>query len=757
MALMTGPVSSYVMAKVNVNDNDNETKAIAVMNDEAAKTELATMTSDEPSEKSLEVAIKAVKSKINIPKEYSDFNYYYYGSNAYSDICWNLNWRKPQDYSYIDVSLDKDLNFLSFSTYNYANKNKDIPTYLKSELQDKAKAFIKKIAPDIYSKIDFVSANYDGVYSNTYSYYFQRKEKNIVFPDNSVTVSVDSASGEIRSASIVWQRAAKIPSGEAKLSKEEAARIIGKNLNMKLTYKTDYYRPYDYGNENVKKAFLVYEPDQSYISIDANTGEVYLTRSEWVERDFMGGAEKDSAKAEEAVTGDAQQLTDEEMAKIRELENLISKDKAIEAVISNSYLYIDKNLLAYTATLNQSYNTKAKEGSYVWNITLRDNRPINYNKDEDHYRAYAYATVDAKTGKILSFNSSIKNNYDYSTGRWNPVEIKYDRAYGQKILEKFLNSQVKSRFSKTKLAEQRDDYIAYYKEENVPVYGGYSYQYNRYNEGIEFAYNGISGSVDGVSGKIYYYNTNWDDEIIFESPKNAMTSKEAFDHYISKEGFKLLYEINVINEYDPNYNSKESYYDLSETYRVAYEIRLVYRPDINPSYITPFTGEQLDYKGEVYKVSSPYVYSDIANINENREILLLSDMNIGFEGDSFIPDKAVTEGEISQLLEKLGYWYRDSEEANKSTKLITREELAYSLIKRLGLEKIAKLSGIYTSGYSDEKAINKNYLGAVALAKGLKLLPENDSNNFNPKDNITRRDAVKILFSFIKAESESYY
>ena len=712
----------------------------------------------EPSDKALEAAIKAVKAKIKIPSEYSEFSYSYFGSSIYTGVYWNLMWRKA-DNSYISVGLDQTNNFKSYNFYDYSQK-RNIPTYLKEELKDEAEAFIKKIAPDIYSKIDFVSSNYGGLYSNTYTYYYQRKEQDIVFPDNTVNVSVNAVTGEITSASIEWLRDAKIPSGDVKLTKEEAARLIGEKLNMKLTYKTNYYTIYDKGkSEYVKKAFLVYEPDLSYISIDAKTGEVYLTREQWVKTDFSRDEADKAAMAENtAKTAGPITLTEEEIAKIKELENLISKDEALEIVTTNPYLYIDENLLSYTANLNQSYSTtKSKSPSFIWSITLRDNRPVDYSKEEERYRAYAYATVDAKTGKILSFSASIRNYYDYTSGKWQPIEVKYDRAYGQTVLEKFLKSQVKSLFNKTKLVDQRDDYIVYYKDDKEPVYGGYSYQYNRFNEGIEFIYNGISGSVDGVTGKIYNYYTNWDDDIIFESPKNAMSPQEAFEHYISKEGFKLLYEINVINQYDPNYKTKEKYYDYSEAYRVAYEVRLVYRPDISPSYISPFTGEQLNYNGEVYVTAKPYHYKDIEDTQENRDIMLLKDMNIGFEEEYFYPEKLITEGEMNQLLEKLGFWNASSENVKASTELITREELAYDLIRRLGLENVAKISGIYRTGYADEKDMNQDYIGAIALAKGLGVVTGQEGEPFNPKNNISRREAVSLLLSFVNVYYQYNY
>ncbi|NLJ95944.1 MAG: hypothetical protein GX321_02220, partial [Clostridiales bacterium] len=690
---------------------------------------------------------------------YSEFDYYFYGTSAYTNNYWSLTWRNPEDYSYIEVNLDKDNNFTYYSHYDRSESGKNIPSYLKMELRDEAEDFIKQIAPDVYKNIEYVDSNYNGIYSNTYTYSFQRKENGIIFPDNNVSIRVNADSGKVTYANIEWLHDAKIPSADTKLTKDEAADIISKNLNMKLTYKTNYYRIYENGqNEYVKKAFLVYEPDISYISIDANSGEVYLTRSEWVERTSNDVSEEMAKDMGVAEADGGATLTEEELEKIRELEKLITKEKAIEIVTTNPYLHIDDNLITYTAYLNKNYfiYNKNNENTYVWNISLRDERPVDYSKNEDNYRAYASATVDAKTGKILSFYASIKNNYDSKTGKWLPVSIKYDKEYGQKIFEEFLKEQAKERFENTKLVEQREDYIAYYKDDIRPVYGGYGYRYNRFNEGVEFPYNGINGAVDGVTGKIYNYNINWDDDIEFESPKNAMSPEDAFKHYISKDGYNLLYEINVINMYDPNYKSKDRYYDYSEAYSVAYEIRLVYRPDIYPTYISPFTGEQLNGSGEVYKVTGPYKYKDIPDTPNNRNILLLADMNIGFEGDEFKPDLVITESELIKLFENLGYW-TPIEESKSSSTVITREELAKIFINKLGLEKIASLKGIYTTGYADEDKIKPNYLGAVALSKGLDLFPDVEDNFFNPKDYINRREAVNLLLNYVAVENSYIY
>ena len=716
-----------------------------------------TSSANNPSNEELESAIKAVKAKITIPKEYTEFNYYFYNTSSYADSYWSLTWRNPIDSSYIQVNCDQGKHITYFNQYDYTEKNSSLPSYLQKELKSTADEFIKMIAPEVSSKLEYIDATYEGIYSGNYVYNYQRKENGVMFPDNTVSISVNSVTKEIKSASLHWLYDVAVPTSELKLTKEEAAKLIKENMTMKLTYRTNNYRIYDsynpyYPNNNGPiKAFLVYEPSINYISVDAKTGKIYLTRAEWIERTTNEEAEKAAEGAGMASDSDTAAqvvLTEAEIAKIEELKKLISREAAIKVITSNKSLYLDKTLKSYSATLNKSGDRSSD--SYVWSIQLSDPREIKYDDNtSDYYRAYASAQVDAKTGKILSFYASIKSLYDEKNQKWNTVKIPYDKEECQVILEKFLNSQIKSRFTKSKLVVQNDDYVAYYKID-VPVFGGFHYQYNRFNEGVEYSYNGINGSVDGVTGKIYSYSYNWDDNVTFESPVGAMTPEQAMDQYLSKDGYELVYEINQVTIYDPNFKTLEKYYDSSDAYTVNYEIRLVYSPDVYPTSISPFTGDQLDYAGEVYKVTKPYSYLDIPDTKENREILLLADMNIGFEGDYFKPNTEITIGELNDLMKKVGYGYGYSEEKDiQSTKLINREELAQNFIIKLGLEKVSGLKGIYKTGYADEYNIDEEYLGAVAIAKGFGLLEADAYNNFNPKSNITRAEAVHLILNYI--------
>ncbi len=726
-----------------------------------AVTETSSMTKDvsagsnntDSSDKALESAILAVKNKITIPKEYSQFNYYINESNL--ETSWYMTWTDPTTYSYIQVNCDSKNHISYYYKYDNKNKKSGIAKYLKSELKTKADDFIKIIAPETANNLKFMNVTYEGIYSGDYAYNYQRVYKGIDFPDNTVTILVNSISGEVSGASISWLYDVTVPSSATKLNKTDAAALIKDNMKMKLIYRSDYYNIYDEkGNLTTeKKAFLVYEPTEAYISINANTGEVYKSRETWVNTNGNSRYDKETAK-DEAGYGGASSLTDEEMKKVEELKKLISKSKAIETVTKNPYLYIDKNLKAYTATLSKQEDG-GKGTSYVWNISLSDPRPVNYDKDTDYYRGYASATVDAETGKILSFYTSLKSNYDEVNQKWNTVKIKYNQEKSKEILEKFLKSQIKDRFDHSVLVSQNDDYVAYYKDK-TPVYGGYSYQYNRVNEGIEYPYNNIYGAVDGVSGKVYSFGSYWDKNITFESSKGAMSADKAMEYYLGKDGFGLKYEINTINQYDTSNGKDDKYYENTNAYNVKNEIRLVYRPDINPSYISPFTGEQLTYNGEVYKEAQPYSYLDIKDAVKYRNILLLSDMNIGFEGEYFKPDQNITYDELNQLLEKVGY-ANPTTDKSKNSSLITREEAAYCFIINLGLEKVAKLKGIYSTGYADESSIKADYIGAVALAKGFGIMKDVEFNNFYPKNNINRYDAVNLFLSFIDVQQGGVY
>lgn len=686
-------------------------------------------------EKDLEKAILNVKSKVTIPEEFSVFNYYY-DTTYHSEGYWRLSWSNKEGSKVISVECDNNYNINYYRKSNYEENKGGIPVYLKDDLLNVAEDFIKDINPQVAEKVKFTSADFESVYTSTYVYNFQRVENGIDFPDNTASVRVDGITGQVVSLNINWLYDVKIPTADRKVTKDEATKIIADNLNMELAYRTNFYYTYMEYEDVDQRAFLVYEPDKSYISVDAKNGQVYLSRQNYIERDASGSKNDFNEEAADADSSLSDLMfTDEELKKIQELELLISREEAIEIVKSNPYLYFGENLTESKAYLGKLYNWNSKDDeTYYWRIELRDPRPIDYSKPENNYRAYSYAVLDAKTGRIVSYHSNLDDIYN---GFFND-DIKYNKKASQRILEEFLEKEASEYFSNSKFVNSNNDHIIYY-DYDKPVYRGYSFSYKRVNEGVIYPYDGIYGAVDGVTGKIYSYNYSWTEDVEFESPKNVMTPEEAFDYYISKEGYKLVYEVNQKNIYDSSRG------DIS--YDVEYEVRLVYRPDIYPQYISPFTGDQLTGTGEVNKERKDFEYKDINKSEKNRNILLLADMNIGFEGEYFLANQEITYGEYQNLMKQVNLNNYGSLEL-KDNKKITREEISVDIIIKLGLEDIAILQGIFNPGFDDQEEINEEYLGAVSLAKGLGFIDAED-NRIKPRDTITRRQVVDIILNYL--------
>jgi hypothetical protein len=99
----------------------------------------------EPTTAGLEKAILSVKEKITIPEDYSQFNYYFYDTNSYSDAYWSFSWSNPQNYSMIQVNCDANYHITYFYQYNASEKIAGVSKYLKKEIKPTADKFINRL------------------------------------------------------------------------------------------------------------------------------------------------------------------------------------------------------------------------------------------------------------------------------------------------------------------------------------------------------------------------------------------------------------------------------------------------------------------------------------------------------------------------------------------------------------------------------------------------------------------------------------
>lgn len=678
--------------------------------------------------KLLEKAILATKKKFEIPDSMTEFNYYYSKASA-SDFgagYFTLRWYDKDYINSIRVTIDLNDHITNYSSNNADDYSKGIVQYRKNELEDEAFAFVKMLDKDIASQIKLSDSYYD---YNSYRYIYNRYVNNILVEGNGLSVSVNANTGKVSNYSCNWLYDISFPSTKNTIGIQDAVEQLKSNLNLQLKYFNKY--EYDENGKGTIKAYLAYSPNIPYLSVDAVSKEIYSDNTSWVYTDSNAFEESEKASAADSGVG----LSRAEQEKVDELSTFISKEDAIKKITGNKSLYLDENLKSIEATLRTQYDYMKKTYTYEWNIRFTDPRPI---EGEDYYRAFANARVDALTGKIISYYANL------------PYEqiSEEERCFTDEELQKklvyFLKRQIMPYFEASREAETINDDVIIGLDDKKYENRGSQFNYIRVNEGIDYGDNYIYGSVDKITGKIYSYGFNWNEDILFESTKNIVSLEQAINTLLSEDNIKLVYEANEINHYDLSTIDYNQYVNYNEIYYVDYEMRYIFLPELNWN-VSAKTGKLIDASGrekEEY-ISKSIVYEDIEDVKENSNILLLADMNVGFEGGFFYPDKIITQKEFITLINQLLYYYRD--EPNKDLPL-TKEVMASYMIDMLGFSRVASLDKIFITGYLDESKISEDYVGCVAILKALGIFE--DYPIFEPNHKLTRREAVDYMVRF---------
>ncbi len=516
---------------------------------------------NEPTTEELERMIKIVKPRLDVPEDYTEFTWNYNAKSTYSDESWNFTWRSREKGGRVNVRSDKDGHITYYYLSDPDTKYGLLPAFTRTELCETAKAFMKKTLPAADDLV-LTASPAAGSYSNGFNYTFTRAIDGRLFNDNSVNITVDFNTGKVESMNVNYDYDIDVKRPAQIITPEKAAELLGSRQKMELVYitKVDYDKDTD---TRTIKAVLVYKPAVSYLAVDAETGEIYDTKSEWQVARASGAMENGKAKmmyadaaAEESAVADYS-LTEEELAGVAELDALISKEQAIKAVTENEALYFDKSLTGVSADLTKNRNFlksaayQNDNGSYVWNISFSN--PVF---DGKYYsNAYAYATVNADTGELISYDSNLNDYWYYTENKLELPKVQYDKEACRVIGETFLKNTVPGKFENTVYESSYDANIIDRKllenGREEYSYGAFGYNYVRVNEGIKYNQNTISVTVDGVSGKIAHFSTNWYTNIEFESPKGAMTPEKALECLLSFDGYGLNYERNITYIYKP--------------------------------------------------------------------------------------------------------------------------------------------------------------------------------------------------------------
>lgn len=729
--------------------------------------------SNEPGTNELEAIIKAVKPKLDVPEECKEFNWNYTAPNYARSAYWRMSWYDNTGNKQVNVTSDANGNITSYSFYDYSVQTRviELPEFTKAKLAETASAFLQKLCPTQASKMKLVSSRAAGLFSKNFIYEFVRYENGIIVPDNTATVNVNYVTGKPVSLNLNFDSDVSFDNTDI-ISIEQAKEKLQQEQKMQLSYRLK--NEYEDGELIERKAYLIYTPEKYYLSVDATTGELYTERDSWTVANksesvlgSTGGLFGDMAESEDAAQeGGEYVLSPEELEQLEVLENLISRQEAIDVILTNKYLYIDPSATAVEANLVQKngYNyisskelNNENKREYQWNIYF--SAPYYESKKENGYFSpYMSAIVDAQNGEIVSFSANVPGYGYYSAAK--DVEIpenKYTEEQAQSIFCEFAKTVVPQKLENTRVSSVYDAVVIKYTEpdENGNTYGIYrSSNINcvRVNEGVDFTYNNITGSVDRVTGKVTRFSYTWYDDVVFESPSDAISPEEAYSILLDSDGFGLNYEINSNYTYNQYLAEKQSgYIDTNELYDAQKYTRLVYSGyDYLSTTVSALDGNIINYSGNIVERQKDINYTDISSHWAKDAIQTLCDLGFGFEGTEFAPDSDITLSEYMKLLNSFGkYLQKMSIEDEEFESPLTRTQAVKYIIDSAGYYKIATLPDIFITDFADNSELKREDTGFIAIARGLGLV-EGSANMFRPYDNITRAEAVTLVFKLVK-------
>ena len=314
---------------------------------------------------------------------------------------WNLNWSNTDgDSLTITADLDGTVLWLYRSDNEPSSSTPSLPEVSREEAQAAAQAFLDKV---LDADVESVRLDEDGYsapsYSDRYDFSGAILLNGIPSP-LSCSVSVDMDSGEV----VRFNRDALnglyiggIPSATAAITADDAGAKLKDLFSLRLEYVLD---------ADSKEAVLRYLPnplDEYYV--DAQTGEVVnLTelRQSFYEKDANGSVTGDAEAPEAAPDGgltEAEQEGAALLAGALDKETLDKQARAVDGLGLDAYTF---------ASARYTVDPNWKEGDAGVQVSAS----LTYTREKDGNLWRRYVTLDAKTGELLSVNSSLPWNED---------------------------------------------------------------------------------------------------------------------------------------------------------------------------------------------------------------------------------------------------------------------------------------------------------------------------------------------------------
>lgn len=695
---------------------------------------------------SLEEAIKTVKAVFTIPLGFTKFTSGY--SQDAGRQVWQLSWEAEKEpwgnfTAQVDCQTGEILQMNLWQATSGSKPQGKLPAVSRTEAVQKAEQLVKRLQPERLAQLkleedpgELLELMSWGAAS--YRINWVRQVQGVSFPQDGITVRVDNQTGLITSYVLQWTEA-DFPDAAKAISAVEARQVWDKTEMLQL----QYFRR-NYGDPTAPKPVkLVYRlTHPSGGVIDALTGKP-VERLDGVYRDEGLQEATKNVKADDSAV----EFTPQELEEVLQASKFISQEKAEAAV--RQWVNIPAHLTLQGAQLNR--DEWRAPGARTWNFNWQYTGQQELAEDAVHWVS---ASVDAEGGTLLSFSSD-----KVWIGQDTAQSMQMSREEAQKIAEDFLRKIQPKLFEQVKLAQDSSsDVRPLAKAVILPPYQGFAYQ--RLVNNVVFPDNGMSVSVDLVTGDIQSYQLRWN-PLAFPSTNGIMDTEAIVNAYLQRQPLTLQYvQENIYGEKG-----------------ITKEMRLVYKPvpfvgQQEETMVDARTGAALDWRGELLASQPrPYQFTDIDGHWAAAEIAMLGQAGIfGDYGNTFRPDAPITlvqylralfmlergaasgaqlsDDEVMKQAKQRG-WLKEELQPGAS---LNRLLLSRMVIRFLGLESAAKIEGIYQAPYRDMKKISSAEQGYVALSWGLGIL-RGEQGNFGAEQIVSRAQAAVSLVRMLKVET----
>ena len=505
----------------------------------------------------------------------------------------------------------------------------------------------------------------------------------------------------------------EIPSSTPSATQAQATALLRDTLDLRLEYV--------FSADDPIHAVLRYLPEYGHdFYVDAATGELIdLTELEMdMFKNGMGaGAAADTAEEAPAASAEGEaSLTEAEQAGIQKLEGVQSKE-ALDAGLRAVKEY---GLTGYEL-VSASYTLLKGDGETEDRVTCA----LQYSRSAEDGVWRRTFTVDAKTGVVENF---------YSRGPWNEERKPALTAEEAQVkAEAFLETHYPDHAGHLELYNSSTDSVA----EGYPFY---SFTFARQENGYFFPYHSYTVGIDSTDGSVSSLSFTYTEDVTFDDPTGIIDAEAALDAWLG------TYDVTLGYLYVPEpLTSGDAAQDklLQLGFQSFYRLKLGYTLEREGSYlgIDAKTGEPVERQ---YEQTEGLHYTDLEGHWARETAETLAGYNVGYDADTFGPDRALTQWDLVSLLYSLDYWAVDpasedpdlrnevyaaayragylAKEARDDGALLTRAGVIRMLLDRAGYGKVAALEGIFTCAYTDPDTIPEGGLGYAALAQGLGLV-----------------------------------